>query len=250
MNYTHFPSDVVVTAFGNNNAAAILQPDNRTLWQTQPLYRCSPGSPILSLRCGHEGCITDIQGNGTWGAHGGSSLSSIGGTIRLGELLPTHGPIRHALKLELFAKDYYFSKPPGFVWPALNCDGYAFDPSSPLAYGGSNPFLSPGALLAIPANVSVNVTTAPGAQLLWTLQNYGGYLVDDTAWNRGTFCVEHGVEDEFQAAYGYAFDASSGPFFNDLLRLFQALHIVVNNGPNTVGGGGTPRQPPPPPFCT
>ena len=33
----------------NNNAAAILLPDNESLIETQPLYRCSPGSPILSL---------------------------------------------------------------------------------------------------------------------------------------------------------------------------------------------------------
>ena len=38
-------------------------------------------------------------------------------------------------------------------------------------------------------------------------------------------------------------------FFEDLLAIFRALHIVVNNGIGRVGGGGTPRRPPPPPFC-
>ena len=34
------------------------------------------------------------------------------------------------------------------------------------------------------------------------------------------------------------------PLYGDLLRVFQALHIVINNGPESVGGGGTPRRPP------
>ena len=42
--------------------------------------------------------------NSSWGAHGGSHLSSIGGTIRRGELLPGAPPIRHALKLMLWAR--------------------------------------------------------------------------------------------------------------------------------------------------
>jgi hypothetical protein len=40
-----------------------------------------------------------------------------------------------------------------------------------------------------------------------------------------------------------------GPLYDDLLRVFQALHIVTNNGPESVGGGGTPRKPPAPPLC-
>lgn len=39
------------------------------------------------------------------------------------------------------------------------------------------------------------------------------------------------------------------PFYNDLVAIFQALHIVTNNGVATIGGGGTPRRPPPPPIC-
>ncbi len=39
-----------------------------------------------------------LDQDGTYGAHGGSSLSAIGGTIRLGELLPGN-VIRHTLKV-------------------------------------------------------------------------------------------------------------------------------------------------------
>ena len=98
----------------NNNAAAVLLPDRRTLVQMQPLYRCEPGSPILAKWGADRGCpqtfpnTTDILGDGALGAHGGSGLSSIGGTIRMGELLPGAPPISHALKLELFGHLYYY----------------------------------------------------------------------------------------------------------------------------------------------
>ena len=37
----------------------------------------------------------DLFGQGFYGAHGGSGLSSIGGTIRLGEMMPGAPPTRH-----------------------------------------------------------------------------------------------------------------------------------------------------------
>jgi len=249
-----FPVNVTVRGFGNNNAAAILLPDNHSIINTQPLFRCNPGSPILSLP------MPDIQGkddimfsNGTCGAHGGSGLSSIGGTIRLGELLPNAPPIRHALKLQLNAPDYYYNKPPGYVWPAIKCDSHAFFMNTSGHYGGHDIYLSPGALLAIPSNMTINVTTIPGQKLLFTLKNYGGYICDDTAANRGTVGTEHGVTDEFQLAYGYAFDSNStssgATWYADMLALFQSLRIVINNRNNTIGGGGIPLQSPAPPLC-
>ncbi len=89
--------------------------------------------------------------------------------------------------------------------------------------------------------------------MLFALQNYGGYLCDNTYANRGTMGTEHGVTDEFQAAYGYAFDSRAtglgAAWYADMLALFRALHVVINNSNSTVGGGGTPLQPPPPPIC-
>eukprot|EP00047_Mylnosiga_fluctuans_P008303 m.258133 g.258133 ORF g.258133 m.258133 type:complete len:364 (-) comp21324_c0_seq1:95-1186(-) len=251
----NFPRNLTVTAFGNNNAAAILQPDNRTLVLTQPLYVCTPGAPVLSIFDQWHG-TTDIRGNGTWGGHGGSSLSAIGGTIRLGELLPGAPPIRHALKLELFAHQYYYNHTPCYRWPALNCDGYALNcTQDPIGcYGGSNPLLTPGALLAVPtksfAQLNASLATPPGRAILWALTYYGGYLVDDTYYDRGTVCTEHGVTAEFAAAWGFAFNAvAPSPFYTDMLAIFRALYIVASNGPDAIGGGGTPLQPPLPPFC-
>jgi hypothetical protein len=100
----------------SNNAAAVLMPDRQTLVQFQPLVRCAPGSPIFSLPpqqfmnwAGRQNL--SILGDGIWGAHGGSHLSSIGGTVRKGELLPGAPPISHALKLMLWAEQYVRSAP-------------------------------------------------------------------------------------------------------------------------------------------
>lgn len=247
-----FPHDLTITQ-GGNNAAAILQPDNHTILNTQPLYRCTPGGPILSFFINPHKFDDIVSGHGTWGAHGGSGLSSIGGTIRLGELLPNSPPIRHALKLQLFALEYYYDQHPGFVWPASNCDGYAFDQNFTKHYGGKDIYLSPGSLLAIPSDMTVNVKTVPGEKMLFALRNYGGYVCDDTFYNRGTVNTEFGVTDEFQIAYGYSFNSDSkGPgadWYADMLTLFQSLRVVINNSEQTVGGGGTPLQPPPPPIC-
>lgn len=90
----------------NNNAMGVLLPDNRTLVQMQPAYRCSAGGPLLAVFGNQsDGCpqqfpnVTDILGEGAAGSHGGSGLSGVGGSVRLGELLPHTGPIQHALKV-------------------------------------------------------------------------------------------------------------------------------------------------------
>ena len=97
----------------NNNAMGALLLDNRTIVQMQPAYRCAPGAPLLA-RFGNvtDGCpqqfpnVTDILGDGALGSHGGSGLSGVGGTIRVGELTSTT-PIGHALKLELQHQWYF-----------------------------------------------------------------------------------------------------------------------------------------------
>lgn len=265
-----FPVNYTTDCHLNNNAAALLMPDNVTLMQFQPLYRGSPGSPIMAQWPPTTpypfwaGWNISIEGEGLWGAHGGSFLSSIGGTIRAGEMLPDAPPIAHALKLELFAVDYYwagFGGYPCYVWPALACDGYARG-GGPQSYNGSLNFLVPGALLAIPSAVAptVNVSTVPGKRLLDALVTYGGYIVDDTAGDSAAICMEPPAMADMNAAYGIPFNITTsatayGPnsasvaFFWDLVALFRALHVVTNNAPSAIGGGGTPLAPPAPPLC-
>jgi len=266
---THIPlpDSFTTECGGGNNGMALLLPDNQTLLQMQPAFRLMAGSPLLALY--HQGAPVpfpweiDILGDGAWGAHGGSGLSAIGGTIRLGELSPNASPIRHALKLELFAHDYYYSGGTAapyaqcFRWPALGCDGYAHDPSSPLAYNGTILGLQPGTLLALPPGSAVPVTTAPARLIRDALSQYGGYLVDDTATDDAAICMEVGVTDELVKDYGIfvqhnarpGYNANTTAFFHDLVRIFQALHIVSNNANSSIGGGGVPLAPGPPPIC-
>ena len=244
----------------SNNAAALLLPDRTTLVQFQPLVRCTAGSPILGLHFFFNIYPNiSIFGPGIWGAHGGSHLSSIGGTIRKGELLPRAPPIPHALKLMLWAKRYYWpgnATIPCWRWPATNCDGAwnaSRDPANSNFYNGSSTKLKPGALLAVPPLLAPRgLRTEVAKRILAALVDYGGYLDDNTASDSGAFNVEGGVIDEVKQAWSglrIAGAAPGEPFYEDMLKVFRALHIVDNNALGAIGGGGTPRQPVAPPIC-
>ena len=90
-----------------------------------------------------------------------------------------------------------------------------------------------GTLLAIPPDVSVEdlgLVSESAKKIFHTLQDYGAYIVDDTAWGSYAFAVEAGTERDLPSAV-------------ELNKLMQELWIVDNNGPESVGGGGTPRIP-------
>jgi hypothetical protein len=239
-----------------NNSFAGLLPDNRTLKQNQPFTRCTAGQPATTYNTFAD---VDLYGDGITGAHGGSGLSAIGGTIRVGELRPGGPPPAHALKLELFAAQNYYNDGNSsdcYRWPAVTCDGY-FNSSGSLKYGGTNPALRPGSLLALPPGVSIaslGLTTEPAQKLAWTLQNYGAYLVDDSAWSSVSICVEYGpagsLEDQFESDWGFELDTSgtTSAFAQDFATLLSNLSVVNNNSASSVGGGGTPLQPLAPPL--
>ena len=226
-----------------NNASAFLLPDGRTLVQLSPLARCEQGGPVYGWR--HEN--VDIYGEGIGGAHFGSGLSSIGGSIRKGELT-NDKPIPHALKVVIWAEKYLFydDRIRGYRWPATQADNYAAE-----RYGGSNPALVQGSLLAIlpeTTKESLKLETPAGKKLFDALQNYGAYVVEDSSWDAHYFGVEKGVLEEFRQKYGYDFETRSGKFYNDFMKLFEALYIVDNNSRNSIGGGGTPRAELAPPI--
>ncbi len=226
-----------------NNASAFLMSDGRTLVQLSPLARCDEKGSVYGWR--HEN--VDIYGEGIGGAHFGSGLSSIGGSIRKGELT-NDKPIRHALKVVIWADKYLFydKKIPGYRWPADRADDYAAE-----NYGGSNHALVQGSLLAIPPVItkeSLNLQTPAAKKLFDALQDYGAYIVDDSAGDAHYFAVEKGVTDEFRHKYGYKFRTKSGKWYDDFMKLFEALYIVDNNSPNSIGGGGTPRAALAPPI--
>jgi hypothetical protein len=250
-----------------NRAAAILQPDGRTIRQFNAFARCIEGGAAYGVPFP----TTDIYGTGILGGHGASSLSSIGGTIRLGELMPGR-VIRHALKLNLHCSTYCspLSGPgggPGYRWPAISsdrwCGGYA------CGYGGTTPGLHMGSLLALPPHLDPETITAPGQgwapgletevgrRLFEALRDYGAYVVDDHDWPGVVYALhtERGVQGEVEAQYGINMDGArptdtgvNGAFWRDWHRLMMNLKLVDNNGPSSVGGGGTPRVPLSPPL--
>lgn len=240
-----------------NNSAAILMPDGRTLVQTQPFHRCEAGEPATSHYVFPE---VDLYGDGIPGAHGGSALSSIGGTLRLGELVPG-SVIHHALKVNLYgARNYFYAEneadgKAGYRWPATAADGYANDPDNRNRYQGENPALQMGSLLAIHPDVDLEANeleleTEAAKILAQALQDYGAYVVDDTAWDVYAIATEHSPEgrvmDEFREVWGFPINAPTVNFTawgRDMKKIFINLYVVDNNGPGSIGGGGKPRVP-------
>jgi len=250
----HVPYNFILAdASGNstpNNCATFLMPDGRTLKQLEPCCRAVAGAQIVGWRYND----VDLFGDGIGGAHYGSGLSAIGGSIRKGELTSDE-PIRHALKLNVWGKKYlYYDKSAkiGYVWPADRHDSCA--PSGDQAYGGSDPALRMGTLLTIPKNItaeSLGLKTEIAKKIFYALQNYGCYIVDNSGWSCYDWSIEDGVDAEVQAKYGYRTYASTTEnksYRDDTLKMIKSLHIVTNNSPTSIGGGGTPCKPLAPDF--
>jgi len=236
------PANYVLANSGDNNSTAILRSDARTIEQNQPFTRCNASGIATTLVTFSD---VDIYGTDPSGAHGGSGLSALGGTIRYGEF--TFGKIQHPMKVELWAQQYYHCC--AYHWPATTVDGYA----NSSTYGGTNPNFGPGSLLVLLPSFNVNsLTTTPGKILAQAFKDYGAYAVDDVSSNGWGLIIEQGpngrVLDEFSGLYGYSMDqpAAGSAFMNDLVTIFQALQIVTNNSSTNIGGGGTRRQPAPP----
>lgn len=265
------PADFVVAGASPtntpNNALAVLLADKHTLLQGQPFTRCVANSPPTCMFSDAPG-VEDLYGYGVSGYHGGSHLSSIGGCIRLGELLPG-GAIRHAIQLGLYGRENLSAQLGGYRWPALTADsGYT------TLYGGTHPELRMGSLLAIPPTVSMDslaFETQPAQIIFRALQDYGAYVVDDSGWSAINISTEISpdgrVTQEFLAAYGFPMTqfTLNNPWSRDTLKMMNVLGVVDNwdfttwqrvaASDGTEGaGGGTPRQPwadaavtPPPP---
>jgi hypothetical protein len=102
---------------------------------------------------------------------------------------------------------------------------------------------------------SLRLETEPGRQLAWTLQNYGAYVVDTTGGSAISLNAENGPDGsfraQFEADYGTPFEIwtpGQTAWSRDIARLMQAMHVVENNGPRSIGGGGKPLQPLAPPL--
>jgi len=246
------PTNYIISNDLSNSSAAFLMPDGRSIVQTQPLTRCTAGGPATSL-------VTfptvDIYGDGITGSHGGSGMSAVGGSIRLGELRPGQKGPGHAIKVNVYAAQALYKCTTAsscYRWPATNADGYAVGHYGTVS-NNSNTAMKMGALLAIPPSVNISsmgMETEPGKQLAWTLQNYGAYIVDDSWGSHFVFNAENGpdgsVRAQFQSDYGTPLEiwsAGSTAWSRDVQRLIVALYVVNNNSASSIGGGGTPRLP-------
>jgi len=251
------PSGFRVGNSRDNNSAAILLQDGRTLAQMQPFTRCTAGGAATSLLTFPN---VDIYSDGISGSHGGARMSALGGTIRLGELRPGQQGPRHALKVNVNSThDLYncATFTDCYRWPAATADTDATS-----EYGSENNnqnrAMTMGALLALPASVDINslgLTSEPGRQLAWTLQNYGAYIVDSTGGPAFAIEAELGpagsVREQFQADYGYPLEQrvrDNTPWSTDMQKIVAALAVVNNNSATSVGGGGTLLQPPAAPL--
>jgi len=254
-----FPPTFIVPGANSSNtpnyAGAILLADNTTILQSQPWAHCTESSPLTSQ---YKYPSVSITGGGIEGAHGGSGLSSIGGTVRLGELVPGAPNIPHALKINLDAAHDCYPGNPSFRWPAVQADSCA-----PGCYGGKNPSVMPGSLLALPTSLNISAMgfeTVPGKMLAWTFQNYGAYIVDDTAWDvyaiETEFSPDGDVSVEFEQKWGFSMTPQSknDPWARDMDRIFlnlaavdnwnEALYNTVSTSSGSQGtGGGKPLQP-------
>jgi hypothetical protein len=243
------PDNFVVLDKNMNYACAILMDDGVTIKQNQPFSRF-PNAPFATSTYVYPDDNL-VAGDGIKGAHGGSGMSSLGGTIRLGELLPGAPPIRHALKVTLRAQYlFYDAETKGCRWPAWKADSYAAS-----GYKGTFKPLRMGSLLALPPDADIDsfgLQLAASLKIARALQDYGAYIVDDPVTSAYGIAVERSpkgrVVDEFEKSYGQPFWQSAGAWSDDMRKLFTRLCVIDNNSPATVGGGGKPRRPLAPPF--
>lgn len=234
-----------------NAGLAVLMPDRKTIRQTQPFAFCDPSKGATSQYVFEN---QDIYGPGMYGAHGGSGLSAIGGALRVGELTPTSGPIRHALKVNLYGRKniFYDAKTKGYRWPAVAADAYAVDNYSKERVLPPVSACRMGALLALPAKMNLDslaFETKPARILAEAFQNYGAYMVDDTGWDVYAIITEWGPNgrftDEFRKNWGFSMAQSNKntPWSRDMDKIFLNLHVIDNNTSTSIGGGGVPRLP-------
>lgn len=266
LTYLPMPSNFVIPNGKGNNSAVFLTSDKRTLVHTQPFSRCTAGGYATSWA---TFASVDLYGPGAAGSHGGSKLSAIGGSLRLGELRPGSQPPRHALKVNVDARVVLAPckiKTDCFRWPATSADSYAVGTYGSL--GANVPAaMKMGSLLALPPSVDINkigLETMPGMMIAWTLQNYGAYIVDDSYGANFALSAEIGPtgskRDEFKRDWGYDMQAvirDDTPWMRDMQRIVVLLAVVDSNAPVTTvtsfaagstptitgAGGGVPRQP-------
>jgi uncharacterized protein YjdB len=241
-----------------NNNCFTLFTDNENFIQTQPMQYMSSYGKWTSK---YVWASQSVYGDGILGNHGGAGMSGFGGTVRIGELNPG-SVIKHALKVNIYCAlyAYYRTSEPdgksGYRWPAVKCDSGAGDSGSGNYYGGSNPEVQMGTLLALKPDFNISsLRTEPAKILAKAMQDYGAYIVDNTAWDVYAIETEEGpqgsVANQVLSNYGISYSTSANKnnqngantqtwdWAKDMADIFTNLHAVTNNTSTTIGGGST-----------
>ena len=239
-----------------NNATAALQADGLAR-EFQYTVRPTAGSN-LSISDAPRATfdLTGTGQSGSYGAHGGSGMTTIGGTIRYGELTGPD-PIRHALAITMNMRKWGTKQggaiTNGYRWPAIAADEYYNGANGyGVRGGGGRDGLGMGSLLAIPPSVNLaalGFETTQGAKLARAYQDYGAYVVDDSDDDDGNWdCHLHNAEASVYSEFPGIDAPTNTAFRRDMDKVFTRLALVDNNSPTAVGGGGVPRIPLPYPF--
>jgi hypothetical protein len=239
--------DPAMAADGSlNTCSAFLGTDNTSVYQGQTTELTAGGNPSFGGALDDASLPVNIEGAGITGCHGGSGLSGLGGTLTLADLTQS-GPITHALKVALDGYTDYSGANGGFRWPAVNADVGYNDSSSGNYYGGSNPNVQEGSLLALPRSISPSSFSNPTvARLAQAMQDYGVYTVDTTAtgtYSYSTLIVNYNASSQFVSdlcSEGASCDSVSSNkdiFSSQLDALLRDLEVVTNNSASTPGGG-------------
>jgi hypothetical protein len=222
-----------------NTCSAWLGTDGKTVYQGQTTEVNSDGDPYFGGAAANRWGTVQIDGEGVTGCHGGSGLSGLGGTLTLADLNQS-GPITHALKVALDGVLNYYGATGGFRWPAVNADGGYNVIGNGNYYGGTNPNVEEGSLLALPPSISPSSFSNPTVQKIATaLQDYGAYIVDTsaTAQYDNSFVITN-----YNAAAPLMDDVcgttcNPNAFPSQLNTLLTELEVVTNNTASTPGGG-------------
>src|SRR4051812_31014102 len=228
----HLPRSFLLPDTGGGVSSAFLQPDRKTLVSYGATARCTPGGALHGVWSGE----TSLYGDGVAGGSAGSGMSSIGGSIRTGELTGS-APIRHALRLDV-GRRYLFhdAATGGRRWPAVRAGARARE-----RYAGTVEALRMGALLALPPDATaarLGVRSKAGKKVLAALRDYGGYVVDDRGLDAVDLGVEHRASLEFRKRTGHDIKAGVRA---DMDRIVGALAVVDDNSASAIGGHGRRR---------
>jgi len=195
-----FPFNFVLPDAGRNNTPnnplCIANRDTKQSQCFNSVARPRAGEPLYAYRSG---------------SHGGSGLS--GGDITGAALRQQR--IEHAISILIWARRFLSFHNGGFTAPAIRADSYA----SAETYRGRNINLVMGSHLALKPGTtpqSLGVSCRNLFPVIQALQQYGAYVVDDSAWDVFYLSVDAEAAEMLQ------------PCRADLLKIHRALQIVTD----------------------